>query len=237
MSDHENITRVKAVYNALGPLAANVVFVGGATLSFYADRRIEARPTDDVDILIELWVRRDFPAIEERLRSLGFKHDMDSKVSCRFYIEGVTLAFHDRIPVDVMATGEDVLGFSNRWYPEGFAHSITHTIDPQHEIQILPAPYFLATKLEAFKSPSREDHLNGITSTDFEDIMFILEYRRSIWEEMQTAEDDLKQYLIEEFRTHLAHPRFEEWVDAHAGSSYPPATYMILNRLKEFVQT
>lgn len=121
-------------------------------------------------------------------------------------------------------------------YPEGFAHAITHAIDLQHNIQILPAPYFLATKLEAFKSPTREDNLNGIMSTDFEDIMFVLEYRRSIWDEMQTAEDDLKQYLIEEFRTYLAHPRFAEWVDAHAGASYPPATYMILNRLKEFAQ-
>lgn len=53
---------------------------------------------------------------------------------------------------------------------------------------------------------------------------------------MQAAKDDLKQYLKEEFRTHLARPRFEEWVDAHASSSYPPATYMIVNRLKEFVQ-
>jgi hypothetical protein len=32
MSHHENIMRIKAIYNALGPLKDKVVFVGGATI-------------------------------------------------------------------------------------------------------------------------------------------------------------------------------------------------------------
>jgi hypothetical protein len=44
-----------AVANALGDLNENVVFVGGATLSLYATRQVsEVRPTDDVDIIIEV---------------------------------------------------------------------------------------------------------------------------------------------------------------------------------------
>ena len=50
-----NIVRIKAVCNALGKLAEEVVFVGGATAALYADRPVgEVRPTDDVDILVEL---------------------------------------------------------------------------------------------------------------------------------------------------------------------------------------
>lgn len=43
-----NITRIKAVYNALGDIRNEVVFVGGATIALYADRSTsDVRPTDD----------------------------------------------------------------------------------------------------------------------------------------------------------------------------------------------
>jgi len=51
MSHRTNITRIRAVSNALGELRDKVVFVGGATVSLFADRlATEVRPTDDVDI-------------------------------------------------------------------------------------------------------------------------------------------------------------------------------------------
>jgi hypothetical protein len=50
MSSESN-TRIRVVYNALEELVNDVVFVGGATVSLYADRPAgESRPTDDVDI-------------------------------------------------------------------------------------------------------------------------------------------------------------------------------------------
>lgn len=55
MSMQQNITRIKVVNDALEELADEVVYVGGATVALYADRPAgESRPTDDVDILIEL---------------------------------------------------------------------------------------------------------------------------------------------------------------------------------------
>lgn len=55
MSHHKNIVRIKAVHNNLADLKDKVVFVGGATTSLYADRQtLEVRPTDDVDVIIEL---------------------------------------------------------------------------------------------------------------------------------------------------------------------------------------
>ncbi len=48
-------TEERLFYDALEELADEVVFVGGATVALYADRPSgEARPTDDVDILVEL---------------------------------------------------------------------------------------------------------------------------------------------------------------------------------------
>ena len=69
MSHNENITRIKAVYNALGDLKNKVVFVGGATVSLYADRQAtEVRPTDDVDILIEISSNWEFANLDQQLR-------------------------------------------------------------------------------------------------------------------------------------------------------------------------
>ena len=45
MSLHQNITRIKVVYDALGDLAPDVVFVGGETVALYATRPTrEVRP-------------------------------------------------------------------------------------------------------------------------------------------------------------------------------------------------
>ena len=73
MSHRENLLRIKAVYNALEELAKDVVFVGGATVSLYTDRVAEeVRPTDDIDILVELVSYQGYADIEEKLRQKGF---------------------------------------------------------------------------------------------------------------------------------------------------------------------
>ena len=55
MNNHKNIVRIKAVARALAELTEKVVFVGGATLSLYPTIPVfEPRPTDDVDVIIEI---------------------------------------------------------------------------------------------------------------------------------------------------------------------------------------
>jgi len=223
---HKNIVRIKAVHRALENLKEDVVFVGGATVSLYADRTAEeVRPTDDIDVLIELWTRKGYAELEEKLRSIGFVNDQESGIICRFIIQGIT--------VDIMPTGENILGFSNKWYPDGYKSAIDYTID-DHIIKIFSAPYFIASKLEAFKSRGGND---GRISSDFEDIVFVFENRFSIWDEIQQCEEGLKEYLKDEFRKLLDNLLFEEWVDAHAGYGSPPATYYIIQKLEEFVSS
>ncbi len=118
----QNITRIKAVYNALGELATNTIFAGGAVVSLYADRPYDdTRPTDDVDIVVELIDYHGFAAIEDKLRKLGFINDIESRVICRYKINGIV--------VDVMPVSENVLGFSNKWYAPGFKQAINFEID------------------------------------------------------------------------------------------------------------
>jgi len=54
---YENLIRIKSVHQALKGLEQDYVFVGGATVFLYATNpglTAEIRPTDDVDIVVEL---------------------------------------------------------------------------------------------------------------------------------------------------------------------------------------
>jgi hypothetical protein len=112
MKDSINIVHFRAVANTLRELNQTVVFVGGATVSLYAGKAApESRPTDDVDVIVELASYGEYEHLEDRLRSVGFVNDTESGVVCRYKIHGLT--------VDIMPTHPVALGFNNRWYSDG----------------------------------------------------------------------------------------------------------------------
>ena len=225
MSHHQNIVRIKAVHNSLADLKDKVVFVGGATISLYAERQtFDVRPTNDVDVIIEILNYNEKAKLEEKLRDFGFQHDIESGIICRYKIQGII--------VDIMPTTPESLGFSNRWYAEGFKNAIDYEIDDRNTVKILTSPYFIAVKLEAFKDRGRS---NGRTSQDFEDIVFILENRQTIWEELNSTEGEIRTYLIEEFKKLKENSSLFESIDSHVERSSPPASYFILDEIEKFI--
>jgi len=226
MSHQLNITRIKAVYDALEEMVSEVIFVGGATVSLYTDRPSgETRPTDDIDILIELAHYTHYAAIEEKLRKKGFVNDVESGVICRYIINGIT--------VDVMPTSEKILGFANRWYTEAFSHAIDIDIDDGYRIKIFSSPYFIATKLEAYKNRGQND---GRTSADFEDIVFVLNNRITVWQELADATENLKVYLKAEFKGLLSQPYIDEWISSHLDYHEQRRVNFIIGSMDEFVE-
>lgn len=225
MSDRENIQRIKAVHEALGEeLNKDVIYIGGAVVSFYHDRpAVDVRPTDDVDILVELITYKGYAELEERLRARGFVNDIESGVICRYTIQGIT--------VDVMPTSEKILGFANRWYKEAAAQSIQITLPGGPAINIFTAVYFLAAKIEAYKDRGKGD---GRVSTDFEDIVFILNNRSPIWDEMAGTEGELRKYLLAEFSNLLNEPYIDEWISSHLEYSEQKRVGFIIGSLREF---
>lgn len=226
MSRQLNIARIKTVAQALSSLNQEVVFVGGATVALYADNPAapEARPTDDVDIVVELASYGGYAGLEEQLRQLGFSNDTTANVICRFQVQGIT--------VDVMPTQPQIIGFSNQWYPEGFAQAITITLDTQ-EIKIFPLPYFLATKLEAFKSRGHQDYR---TSSDFEDIVYVFENNTALYAYLSQTTGALRQYLKTELAHLLADPDFEEGLYSHLEPFNATATSTeIIQTLRRFI--
>ncbi|MBX9782771.1 MAG: hypothetical protein K2X48_05670 [Chitinophagaceae bacterium] len=217
---------MKAVYHALGNLAGEVVFVGGATVALYAERPYsDARPTDDVDIPIELTHYKGYAAIEAQLRKKGFENDTESRVICRYKIQGIT--------VDVMPTSDAVLGFANQWYPDAFTHSQKAVLDEHVTVNIFHPVFFIAAKLEAYKNRGGND---GRTSTDFEDIVFILNKRNSIWQELRNAPVNVKSFLKETFAQWLNEKYIDEWISCHIDFDEQRRVDFILQSLEEFVK-
>jgi predicted nucleotidyltransferase len=151
MSNHNNIAALQAVARALGPLRERVVFVGGTTAGLYntVPGALESRPTEDVDCIIEAAPLSAYYQIEQELRALQFRNDLESSVICRWR--------YGELVVDIMPIEESILGFSNPWYSEGFAQAISFALPDGTSIRILTAVYFLATKLAALKNRGMSD--------------------------------------------------------------------------------
>ena len=85
------------------------------------------------------------------------------------------------------------------------------------EIRVVTAPYFLATKLEAFKGRGGGDYF---ASRDLEDFISVIDGRPSLLDELLAAPDDLRVYIATEVKILLQKARF---VDALPGHLPPDA--------------
>jgi hypothetical protein len=73
-------------------------------------------------------------------------------------------------------------------------------------INILSAPYFLAAKFEAFHSRGGDYR----TSYDFEDIIYVIDNRTTIVNEIRNADEQVKAFLHEELSMVIHAPYYEE---------------------------
>ena len=84
---------VLVVVRRLGALRERVVFVGGAVRGLLITDPGAAleRPTDDVDVIVEISSAAGFHAVGQELRALGFCEDASPGAPiCRWLVEGVS---------------------------------------------------------------------------------------------------------------------------------------------------
>ncbi|GAB3332664.1 hypothetical protein GCM10027299_39420 [Larkinella ripae] len=207
MPQDVNLAHLCHVADALANLPEKFVFVGGATVQLYATdpAAAEPRPTQDIDVVVALVRYSDTTELEQKLVQLGFSNDILSGVICRY--------IYQNIIVDVMPTESSSLGFSNKWYPEGVEQARPYEIDADHTVFIFTAPYFLASKLEAFKSHRHGHDIRG--NSDFEDMIYIFDNREEVAGEIKKSPDSVRLYLVDELKKLLAHPSIYEGISVH----------------------
>lgn len=184
----------------LEPFLDEIVFVGGVTLGLLITDKAAApiRSTDDVDVIAEITTYVDYIVFSERLHKANFAEDASEEpIACRWHNEGLTL--------DVLPLSKDVLGYTNVWYKGALKNAISFPLAGGQLIRVITAPFFLGTKMEAFRSRGKNDFL---ASHDLEDFVGVIEGRPTIVREINETEPDLRMYLAQAARGLLDESRF-----------------------------
>ena len=195
----QTLDMVVLVARGLGALREEVAFLGGAVtgLLITDPAAPEIRPTDDVDVIVEVASQVAYASLGRRLRVLGFREDKsEGAPTCRWIFSGQK--------VDVMPTSAEVLGFANRWYASALREAETRRVGGL-ALRVVTAPYFLATKLEAFDGRGQGDYR---ASHDLEDLVAIVDGRLELADEVAASPRALRTYLKKRFREMLDEPAF-----------------------------
>jgi hypothetical protein len=86
--------------------------------------------------------------------------------------------------------------------------------------------------LEAFKNRGQGD---GRTSSDFEDIIYLLNNRTTIWQELQKADEEVRDYLFTTFTELLHNVYLDEWIGANMEFSEKSRVSFIIDNMKQFI--
>lgn len=213
MSRAQNIEMLEVVAKALGPkLCQQVAFVGGCTTALLITdefRREEVRYTDDVDLVVHLTGYLEWRVLIEHLNGQGFRESMQDDINCRMRL--------GELKVDFMPDDATVLGYTNRWFHEGFTHAISHILPSGTPIRLFTPPYFLGTKLEAWLGRGQGDVLS---SKDLEDILNLVDGREELLKEVADTSLQLRTYLQGALTTLLENGEFAYLVQGSARNNF-----------------
>ena len=201
-----DIGTLRAVSRRLDQTGLEYAFTGGAVVNLLLDNPEFApvRPTDDVDVIIELTGRGNYERMERVLRSSGFEHDISEDAPiCRWLLGGVV--------VDVMPTDGEMLGLNTRWYKEVLEEA--HVINYAHtSLRVVSPLSLLVTKYLTFTERGEGDYFG---SHDLEDILTVIDGRARIVSEVNAGRQDFRQYLIEAVRQLWHDPDFQDALPGH----------------------
>ena len=111
-----------------------------------------------------------------------------------------------------MPTDPAILGFSNAWHKEGIEQARWVELPNKEKIRIFSEPYFLATKIEAFRGRGKNNYR---ISSDIEDIVTILNGVPDIVDKVLQAPASIRKYLQKSFKGMLETQDFHEAIYAH----------------------
>lgn len=218
-----NLKLLIAMCHEIKPILEELVLVGGcATELLLTDKGApEVRYTTDVDMLIEAVSLNDYYQSCTSLKKLGFKENRE--VICRWEKNSLIL--------DLMPTNKRILGFGNPWYKDIVKNKTSMILDGM-KVYHVSAPYFLATKLEAYATRGNNDPWS---SHDLEDIISVVDGRSELLADVIATEKKLVDFLRDEFSQLMDNHHFIEALPGYL----PPdsASQTRLNALKEKLKT
>jgi predicted nucleotidyltransferase len=197
---------MRAIADRLDRAGLDYAFVGGSIVNLLLDHPAlaPARPTDDVDVIVETVTSRRYSDVEAALRELGFDHDMREKAPrCRWVLGELT--------VDIMPTDGAFLGLNTAWFKEVLETATEITVAGTR-LRLISPVAFIATKYVAFCDRGGGDYY---ASHDLEDLVTVIDGREQIAAEIDRAPAGLRGYVCEAVRTLLGTAAFDEALTGH----------------------
>src|SRR6056297_1312379 len=197
-----NLASVEKVALALEEINDEVIYVGGAIVGLYVDEKSaeQLRPTRDIDVSVQISSYSQMDKLRKRLVRKKIFPEPSADVMYRYSYQNLLIDF---IPYE-----ETPLGPTNKWLKPGFNKSYPVTLG-RVVIKILPVSYFVATKWEAFKSRGDDPRM----SHDFEDIIFLIDNRYDLPEDIAKADSEVQSFLQEMSDELLSHASLYEIIE------------------------
>ena len=180
-------------------------FLGASVLPLLVDNAgvLEIRPTIDIELSVEVVTLFELYELETRLRERGFRHDTrEGAPICRWLVEGVT--------VDAMPTEASVLGMASEWFHEAVTTAARMDLGDGVQAPVIKRPYFLATKLTAYRDRGAKD---PYMSKDLEDIVTLFDGCRETDFLLGEGSSSLRNFITAGMQAHLENPEFVEAVE------------------------
>ena len=191
------LERVATIARQLGDFRSRVVFIGGsiAPLLHTHPTLGRPRPSKDVDAVVATSRTSNISAIDETLRSLGFRSDPIQSGQMHRWISP------DETNFDVVAAGTRPGGRDNPWDTVAVEASTRTELEPGLFVRHATATGFLALKFAAFTDRGQD---NFWASHDLEDIVALLASRPSLMGELSNDNAKLQLFIASRATAFLA---------------------------------
>jgi hypothetical protein len=205
-----NLEMLRIAVENLGPLASELVFIGGCMtgLLITDEGAPEPRETKDVDGILEAASYAEYLTFSEKLKAQGFREDTaDGAPLCRWVKQGTVL--------DVMPLDGKILGFTNRWYRHAIETACEWELSIGISIRVISSTCFCATKMDAFDGRGKADFM---ASHDLEDVISVIDGRAELAAEIEMAPSDLRSFIAGKVGQWLETESFLDALPGHLGA-------------------
>ena len=203
---------MRLVAQELESVGLSFAFVGGCAVWLLVDRPdlTDFRPTEDVDVIIEVVTLGELYKLEEQLRAAGFQHDTSEGAPiCRWIVKGCR--------VDIMPIDSRELGMNSQWFREALESAQLVTLDRKLKAKVITPALFLATKLTAFQDRGYSDLY---WSHDIEDVVTITDGCKNIVEDVANSSADVRKFISNGFAALMQHADFDDALFGHLSAVF-----------------
>ncbi|MDD2238090.1 MAG: hypothetical protein PHG65_12870 [Kiritimatiellae bacterium] len=212
---------ISTVVRSMKEIGVSFALIGGSALPYLLDPAYIHRPTNDVDVVVEVTTRIAYSKLERKLERAGFHHDMTGGPRCRWLLDDIT--------VDVLPTSPNAAEFGSVWFEEAMSALESVTARDGTEFHVIGPAHLLATKLTSYFDPKRDDDKK---ISDLEDIVSLVEGCSKLLPALEIGSMELQRHISGRIRLLLASADFNNLLLGLISQPAPPGAYnRVLQRM------